>query len=439
MDPTEVFVHRGYPEHTYVERENPTKGHGSFEEQLYRSLRKGYHVKISGPTKSGKTQLVKRVAKDRLDEKIFMKIKGSNIDSKGDLSSEAVDLLPLPDQSSIRKGEEESESLKARIAARLGLVSSEVEGEFTHTEIEEFEEVTDNTSKSLSNLLQSVESENLVVLIDNFHYIDKSVRKDISRTIRDLDTNFCIAVIPHRVDDIYLSNQDLGGRVTSIELEYWKNQNLERIGEKGFDKLNMEFADDTISKLAGESVGSPQLMQQMCQSLCVDIHDMHGPANPGQEFTTAGEDIGRIANEVVRTTQAEKIFRRLKSGKNPRGQKRVGFPVHNGIADGYTLILRAIGRDPLIKDRVFDIDELEIRVNEEIEGSARRRKQDISNDCDNMNELMNEEFSNDLTIEWDDQEEKLAVSNPNLFFYIRWIDRDELTDQRSDVIRVKGE
>lgn len=54
MDPTNVFVHRGYPEHTYIERENQTKGERSFEDQLYTDLRKNYHVKISGPTKSGK-------------------------------------------------------------------------------------------------------------------------------------------------------------------------------------------------------------------------------------------------------------------------------------------------------------------------------------------------------------------------------------------------
>jgi len=439
MDPTDVFVHRGYPEHTYIEREDPTGGEGSFEDQLYGALRKGYHVKISGPSKSGKTQLVIRVAKNKLDEEVFMKIKGSNIDSKGDLSSEAVDLLPLPDGSTIRRGKEETVSLKAKIAARLGLASSEVSGGLTRTEIQELEDFTDNSSKSLSSLLQSVESEDLVVLIDNFHYIDPDVRQDILQTIRDLETNFCIAMIPHRMDDIYLGNQDLGGRIKPIELEYWDKKDLKEIGCKGFSKLNMGFTDDTVSKLAKESVGSPQLMQQMCQSLCVDVHDMYGPADSNQKFSTSEEDIERIAKEIVSTTQVEKMFRRLKSGKNPRGQERVGFPLDNGIADGYTLILRAIGQDPLIKDRVLSINELRKRINKEIEGDVTRRKQNISNDCGNMNEIMNEEFPNDLSIEWDEQEEQLAVSNPYLFFYIRWVDRDELTDQRSDVLRVKGE
>jgi len=439
MDPADVFVHRGYPEQTYVEREEPTKGRGSFEDQLYSSLRKGFHVKISGPSKSGKTQLVTRVAKNRLTENAFMKIKGSNIDSKGDLSSEAVDLLPLPDESTIKKGKKETETLKAKIAARLGLVSSDVTGGFTRTELQELEEVTDNSSKSLSSLLQSVENENLVVLIDNFHYIDPDVREGILQTIRDLKTNFCIAMIPHRMDDVYLGNQDLGGRVKSIELKYWSQDDLEKIGNEGFSKLKMEFTDDTVSKLAKESVGSPQLMQQMCQSLCIDIFGMYDSAESGQKFSTTEDDLARIAEEVVSTTQAEKIFRRLKSGKNPRGQRRVGFPVDNGIADGYTLILRAIGQDPLMKNRVFDADELETRVNKEIVGSANRTKQNIANDCDNMKELMDKEFPNDLTIEWDGQEEKLAISNPNLFFYIRWINQDELTDERSDVKRVKGE
>jgi len=439
MDPTNVFVHRGYPEHTYIERENQTKGERSFEDQLYTDLRKNYHVKISGPTKSGKTQLVIRVAKNKLNEDAFMKIKDSNIDSKGDLSSEAVDLLSLPDESTVKAGKEETKSLRAKIAARLGLADTEISGELTRTEIQELEKVTDNTSKSLSNLLQSVESENLVVLIDNFHYIDEKVRKEISQTIRDLETNFCIAMIPHRMDDIYLSNQDLGGRIKSIKIEYWKEEELKSIAREGFNILNMNFTDDTVSRLAKESVGSPQLMQQMCQSLCVDVFKMEDSADEGEKFSTSEEDIERIAQEVVDTTEADKIFNRLKSGKNPRGQERVGFPVENGIADGYTLILRAIGKDPIFKERVFDIDELERRVNEEIKGDTNRRKQDILKDCGKMEEIAKDGFPNDLTIEWDEQEEKLAISNPNLFFYLRWVDRDKLTDERSDMKRVKGE
>lgn len=439
MDPTDVFVHRGYPEHTYIERENQTKGQRSFEDQLYTDLRKNYHVKISGPTKSGKTQLVIRVAKNKLNEEAFMKIKGSNIDSKGDLSSEAVDLLSLPDESTVKAGQEETKSLTAKIAARLGLTNTEISGELTRTEIQELEKVTDNTSKSLSNLLQSVESENLVVLIDNFHYIDEKVREEIAQTIRDLETNFCIAMIPHRMDDIYLSNQDLGGRVKSIEIEYWKEEELKSIAHKGFDILNMDFTDDTISRLAKESVGSPQIMQQMCQSLCVDVFKMLDSADKGQKFSTSEDDFERIAQEILNTTEAAKIFNRLKSGKNPRGQQRVGFPVDNGIADGYTLILRAIGKDPIFKEREFDIDELEKRVNEEIEGKASRRKQDISKDCGKMEEKAKNDFPNDLTIEWDEKEEKLAISNPNLFFYLRWVDRDKLTDDRSDMKRIKRE
>lgn len=439
MDPTNVFDHRGYPEHTYVERENPTTRKGSFEDQLYGALRKNYHVKIFGPSKSGKTQLVIRVAKNKLDEDIFIKIKGSNVDSKGDLSSEAVDLLSLPDEVTERRGEKERVSWKARIAVRLGLVDPSIVRGVSKTEIEEIENSTDNTSKSLSNLLQSIESENLVVLIDNFHYIDSDVRKSVLRTIRDLETNFCIAMIPQRMDDVYLGNQDLAGRIQSIEIEYWDKDDLKKIGRKGFSKLNMEFTDDTVSKLAEESVGSPQLMQQMCLSLCIDVFNMNGSAEPNQQFSTTEADIKRISEEVVAAGEVDKMFRILKSGKDPRGQERVGYPVDNGIADGYTLILRAIGQDPLVKDREFDISELERRVNSEIVGNITRRKQQISKDCGKIYEIMKESFPNDLSIEWNTEEQKLAVSNPNLFFYIRWMDRDRLTDQRSDVKRVKTE
>ena len=76
----------------------------------------------------------------------------------------------------------------------------------------------------------------------------------------------------------------------------------------------MNFTDDTVSRLAKESVGSPQLMQQMCQSLCVDVFKMEDSADEGEKFSTSEEDIERIAQEVVDTTEADKIFNRLKLG-----------------------------------------------------------------------------------------------------------------------------
>jgi hypothetical protein len=439
MDPAEVFVHRGYPEYTYVERKNPTEKSESFEDQLYSALRRNYHVKISGPSKSGKTQLVRKVVRERLDKKGLVKIKGSNIDSTGDLSSQAVDILPVSSEVSKTEANQETSSIKAKISARLGLTSTEVSGDVSQTEIQEYQEVERNNEKSLRSLLQSIDGEEFVVLIDNFHYIEKDVRKEILEAIRDLETNFCMAMIPYRMDDIYIGNQDLQGRVQSIEMNYWGIEELEEIGNIGFAKLNINLTDNTISRLANESVGSPQIMQQMCQTFCVDILDIDEKYPEKEDISTSTEEVERVAKKIVSTAQVEKIFRKLKSGKETRGEERVGYPLNNGIGDGYTCVLRGVRRDPVPEDRIVDINELEERIDKEIEGEVDRRKQNISNDCENMAEIMEDEFPNKLSIEWDDTEGRLAISNPYLLFYIRWVNKEKLTDSERDVSYIKTE
>lgn len=84
----EVFVAGGMPSITYVDRQ-----HLNLEKSLRDELSEGYKiVAITGPTKSGKTVLCKKV----IDEKDSIWIDGGQIDKSDDFWGAILSELRLP-------------------------------------------------------------------------------------------------------------------------------------------------------------------------------------------------------------------------------------------------------------------------------------------------------------------------------------------------------
>ena len=79
--------------------------------------------------------------------------------------------------------------------------------------------------------------------------------------------------MPHRSDDAIRQNADLSGRLSLINIEAWKEEDLKEIALKGFKQLNMSITETVAEKLAVECLTSPQLMQYICLSICILLED----------------------------------------------------------------------------------------------------------------------------------------------------------------------
>jgi len=77
-----------------------------------------------------------------------------------------------------------------------------------------------------------------------------------------------VVSLPHRSDDAIRQNADLSGRLSLINIDTWKKEELKQIALKGFNELQIHISDETAGKIASESLTSPQLMQYICLSIC---------------------------------------------------------------------------------------------------------------------------------------------------------------------------
>lgn len=181
-------------------------------------------------------------------------------------------------------GPEEIEKIKERVlkAGAVGKTSAEAGIIFAkgkaEGEINAGIDFTTATSEKygiefFEAVVNELSGSDFVVFLDDFHYIAEVAQVDIAKSIKAIaerGVRVCIASVPHKSDDMVRANDELTGRIISILFDYWTVQELEIIAKNGFSALGVDIAPAIIKKLATEALGSPQLMQSLCLSLCLE-------------------------------------------------------------------------------------------------------------------------------------------------------------------------
>jgi len=125
-------------------------------------------------------------------------------------------------------------------------------------------------ASGLEQIVSALRQQNYCIIVDDFHYIGtKEVRDALSRIFKGLSeigvTVFVIGVQSPPMREIE-EMPDLMARSLIITLDSWSEDDLSRIGHKGFTRCGFGIAN--IGALAQESFGSPFLMQKLCQTYC---------------------------------------------------------------------------------------------------------------------------------------------------------------------------
>jgi hypothetical protein len=143
----------------------------------------------------------------------------------------------------------------------------------------------------LPQVVREIGASDFVVLLDDFHYMDRTVQTEVAKTLKEavrLGIKVVTAAVSHRGDDVVRANPELRGRVRAIDLRYWTDDELRKIGDTGFGVLNADIPDSAITRFTKESAASPQLMQSLCLQACfaLDLRQMalfKKPANIDDE------------------------------------------------------------------------------------------------------------------------------------------------------------
>ena len=220
-----------------------------------------------------------------------------------------------------------------------------------------------------------------------------------------------VVSLPHRADDAIRQNADLSGRLSLINIETWKGEDLKKIALKGFEKLNIKIENFIAEKLAVECLTSPQLMQYICLSICTLLEDA--------EEQEINDDILQKAYRftTVNFNYAD-VVSVMSKGPNPRGQQRKHYQTIDGKElDLYGLIVESLAKNPPMME--IDFHTFYNRIIRLIKtADTKLDKQTVKNHLNNLQGILEGKEEIYRAIEWKDG--TIYVLDPLFLFYLRW-------------------
>lgn len=381
----DVFRPGAFPQYTYISRKS-TVSNLSYEFRLMQAIKvSGFLTSLVGPSKMGKTILCEKV----IGFQHIVEISGADFD-------EDTDFWKL-------------------VAAKAGLA---YEGQFASEKkiAETSDKYTTKETFSLTKdkIIEHYKEEGMVLVIDDFHYAPEGKRMQIAQQLKDAIRRGFKAIVvslPHRADEAIRQNADLSGRLSLINMEPWKVEDLKEIAKLGFSRLEIEIEDNIAEQIAIESLSSPQLMQYICLNICT-ILEMSDKRKIEQEvletayrYTTANFEYG----DVVAL---------MRKGPSTRGKNRNKFQIKDGCrCDLYELIVKSIAENPPIMKLEFeDVKERIYRLI--AEDGKKPTPQAIKESLTKLQELLHGREDIFKVLDW--KEGKLYILDPLFLFYLRW-------------------
>lgn len=412
----DVFTPGVFPKYTYVDR-----AERNLEERLRDALEvPGNAVSVSGPSKSGKTVLIERV----VGEDYLIPVSGAGVRTPEDVWSQVLTWIGVPQ--STTETTSRSYGGKAMLGGAGALkanfvVEASVDGKIEGS-------VGSGTSRqqmySRSGLAQVIReiagSDDFVILIDDFHYIERGIQEEVARQIKEAvgkRVKIVTASVPHRADDVVRSNPELRGRLETIDFASWKREELLQIADLGFQALNSEIDVESCLKFATESLGSPQLMQAICLA-AARRKGLRVKPKKLAKYTFTADERKQVFEGQTSIGDFRSLVQVLDQGPKTRGTERKIHQLKWGATgDVYRCLLHAIASDPPVQSLTYR--EITSRT-EAICVGAPPAGSSVVTACAHMHNLAAAKFPNEVVFDWDEDKQVLNLPDPYLLFFLRW-------------------
>lgn len=380
----DVFKPGTYPEMTYVSRLSGETRY-TYEERLQQSLSiDGYLTYIVGPSKIGKTVLCEKV----IGRKNMIPMSGNDFAKEHDFW--------------FAIGKKVGLSMKAQI--------SEQNSDFSANE-QRATVVTKDYLGNKDRVIEYFRANRKVLVLDDFHYAPEEVQYDIACQLKEvvrLGFKAVVISLPYRSDDAIRLNPDLTGRISVIEIYPWEDDELKQIAQKGFDELEITVEEELISKMAMESIHSPQLMQ----SVCLNIGLL-----PQNSSVITNEVVEESCRFTCMNLPYADVVRVLKAGPPTRGQKRLQYQLQDGSRrDIYSLMLKVLSDNPPLIE--IEMKELMYRIQENL-GEIKITTKKVRDALRNWNKVLDGLGALYQVFDWKD--DTLHILDNLFLFYIRWM------------------
>ncbi|RFB13653.1 hypothetical protein DZB84_16980 [Bacillus sp. HNG] len=411
MEVTEVFTAGGLPSITYFSRDNYR-----LEAKLRNSLRlKGKIISITGPTKSGKSVLCKKI----IPPEKSVWVMGGHITEEEDLWNIITSDLNI----SVALNEEvtsefsTNSNIQSRAGINLGIFKTDIGaniGELSKAGTKQ----ANSYNKDLRSLSINFLIENQIpLLIDDFHYIERDVQKLIIRSLKGAISDglkLILLAVPHRSNDAIEVEYEMTGRIYQIRVSPWGVDELAEIANKGFTALGITYPKELIDIFAQEAFGSPHLMQEFCQLICFE-NDIFEKSDESKELNTQ-VNFDSFFEEVINSSMSNIVFEKLANGPTNRGERKERDFKDGKQGDIYLAVLTAIGN--MQNTNKITPDEIRKTLQDILDPRSVPPKQQITNVLIQMDKIAKNDIKGEPAIDFKDN--VLYIVDPFLIFYLRW-------------------
>lgn len=409
---TKVFIPGGFPTITYIARKEK-----QLEERV--SAAQDYLAKlvvVTGMTKSGKTVLVDKVFPQ--DSSIWID-GGAISDEKSfwELIVEKADLFTeegYTEQNTVSSLVEAEGSVEGNAFFLKGSAATKGAIGANNTSGKNFKRTISSKAAAIT-MLQSSE---IPLIVDDFHYIDKGIQKSIVRALKAPIMHGLPVVfiaIPNRKYDAVEVEREMTGRIENIEMPVWEEEELESIAMQGFKALNVELSLPLITNLSRSAYGSPFLMQEFCRTICrrCEIEEYVKE----KQYISDNIDLTDILVEIAEHS-GRSIFNKLKRGPRARSDRKKRLLKSGEQTDIYGVVLEGLkALKPGVESMPYELLRNNIK---DVLAENPPQKNEISRVLDQIAKISYTDTSSTPVIDWQREENLITITDPFFAFFLRW-------------------
>jgi len=404
----DVFTPGGLPLVTYVSRD-----HLELEKNLVEALARGFaFIVVTGPTKSGKSVLCRRV----LQPNALVIVEGGQIRSEADFWSHIAYQLRIASGATKMRGETSATIATGETSGGIAGIL-QAKGALAQSDTEQ-----STSSLSFNNVLvlDAVEhllQRNASLMVDDFHYIDPQTQRSIIQSLKGpvfKGLSVVLLAVPHRAFDPVAVENEVEGRFKHIAIPQWALDDLILIPNQGFPALNVEVERSIQRRICEDSFGNPLLVQEICSEFCLK--------NNVAEFQNGARTLDGKLLEPTYTAMAESkgfpTYQKLKRG--PPGRRRQFRPVKGGgEEDIYTAILASVAR--LGPKPTTTLEDIRASLREIFAADVPMpAKAEIISGLNNMSNIAKNKMPGEPPLEWVTDDQRLEITDPFLLFCLKW-------------------
>lgn len=410
----DVFTPGGLPSVTYVSRE-----HLQLEKKLHDALARGYAFNVvTGPTKSGKSVLCKRV----LSGQGVIVIEGGQIRSEADFWLHAAYKLNVPNTASKSDAQTSTTTTNAEGSGGIpGIIQGK--GGLSQAEATQLSSGLTYSNVLVLAVIRKLVDSKVSILVDDFHYIPHDAQGAIIQALKSAvfeGVPVFLLAVPHRAFDPLTVEREVEGRFRHISIPQWSLDDLIKIPEAGFPALNIKLKREIQRRICEDSFGNPLLVQEICSEFCL--------ANGIRERQGRTVEVDGSLLEATYKEMAESkgfpTYQRLRRGPEGRRSRQVRPMRAGGEEDIFTALLVALAR--LGPKARTGFEDIKGALRQVIAAEAQMPpRAEILSGLTAMSDAARDRVQGEPPLEWVAEDELLVITDPFLMFFMKWTFRQQ--------------